>query len=293
MAWYFQIVTLSLAGAAAGAALVAVWGATTRGYWFWRALAVWACLAAMLPIRAYEPALVFAISLPLTVLAIRGVQWVQGRGIREESEGSQRSSVVRFGLSDLLLATALLGLTLAVLIHISRKIPERTLPPRTVGEIVIPAVALSAVASLCWFVTSGRRRRWAALGLVVLVPALGWAIWPRTHWLYLLDSDFGLYYALGDLFGPPWRGYYVTVLGLAEFAMLLMAALVAQSLATSSWRVSKAFAVALYVSLVAAGLAMGALYVPMLWLTPFPPRVGSPDNHYARIMEIAQRVEAL
>src|SRR5687768_340798 len=64
---HFHALCLILISTAVLQALIAIWAATSRGNWFLRALAVWAAITALLPIRAYQPALVFAISSPLIV----------------------------------------------------------------------------------------------------------------------------------------------------------------------------------------------------------------------------------
>src|SRR5437016_2237605 len=112
--------TLVLASAAAVASLGAIWVAESRVLWFWRALAVWACVAVMLPIRAYEPAMMFAVSVPLFVLMIRVIQWFSGHQPAGLLNIQSQIWRVRFSVRDALLGTALLGLTLAVALQIHR-----------------------------------------------------------------------------------------------------------------------------------------------------------------------------
>jgi hypothetical protein len=50
--------------------LVAIWAATSRQHWFWRALAVWAAIMLMIPIRAWEPAWLFGLSSPLIIAGL-------------------------------------------------------------------------------------------------------------------------------------------------------------------------------------------------------------------------------
>ena len=61
---------LILAATAAIQALIAIWAATSRRHWFLRVLVVWLAVMALVPIRAYEPALIFAFSSPLTALLL-------------------------------------------------------------------------------------------------------------------------------------------------------------------------------------------------------------------------------
>ncbi len=53
---------------AAGITILSVWAALSRRHWFLRAIVVAAAISALLPIRAYEPALLFMVSAPLTVV---------------------------------------------------------------------------------------------------------------------------------------------------------------------------------------------------------------------------------
>src|SRR4051812_27988110 len=72
---HFHAVCLAITSTAAIEALIAIWAATSRRHWFWRAMAVWAGIVVLLPIGAYHPALAFAISSPLTIALIRAIQF--------------------------------------------------------------------------------------------------------------------------------------------------------------------------------------------------------------------------
>src|SRR5438270_13692490 len=102
-----QVMTLVIAATAAACASVATWAAVSHRYWFWRVLAVWSCVALMIPIRAWEPALVLAIALPTIAVCIRSLQWLQHRRDAIAVNTFSAARVLRFGLRDLLLLTAL------------------------------------------------------------------------------------------------------------------------------------------------------------------------------------------
>jgi len=77
----FHAYCLVLASAAAIEAFVAVWAADSRRHWSCRGIAVWTAVMALAPIRAYEPALIFALSSPLTIVLILLQRMSRRRGI--------------------------------------------------------------------------------------------------------------------------------------------------------------------------------------------------------------------
>src|SRR4051812_3320852 len=97
---HFHAVCVIFAATAAIEALIAIWAATSRRHWFWRALAVWAAIMALVPVRAYGPAAVFAISSPLTAALVS----LQQR---------RSESWARFTIRDLSLFMVIVGLSLA------------------------------------------------------------------------------------------------------------------------------------------------------------------------------------
>src|SRR5690349_7129222 len=112
---HFHAVCLVLVSAAAIEALIAIWAATSRVHWFWRAVAVWAAITVLLPIRAYQPALLFAVTSPLTIVLILAI---------DARRAAWSARIFRFGLRDLLLATAVVGLVLASLLHLVPRLGE-------------------------------------------------------------------------------------------------------------------------------------------------------------------------
>lgn len=54
----------------AGLAVLAVWAGLSRRHWFLRALVVCLAIATLLPIRAYEPVLLFMLVVPLTAVTV-------------------------------------------------------------------------------------------------------------------------------------------------------------------------------------------------------------------------------
>lgn len=130
---HFHVLCLVLMSTAAIEGLIAIWAATSPRHWFWRAIAVWAGIAILLPIRAYQPAVVFGISSPLTISLIRGLM------IRRATLTGR----VRFGLRDVLLATALVGLALATLLHLLPRVGR--IP---IAELVLTVAGQTAISVL-------------------------------------------------------------------------------------------------------------------------------------------------
>src|SRR3954463_10296297 len=101
----FHLLTLSLIGVPAAQGLIALWAAASRRVWFLRALAVWGGIALLVPIRAYEPAVVLAIVSLAVVLLVQTSNWIANR-----RAGKFSAELLQFGLRDLLLFMLLVGL---------------------------------------------------------------------------------------------------------------------------------------------------------------------------------------
>src|SRR5262245_27501784 len=106
---HFHAVCLVFAVTAALQALVAIWAASSPQYWFCRAMAIWVTVMALVPVRAYEPALIFMISSPLTA----GLVMLQQR---------RSTSWARFTIRDLSLFMVIVGLSLAGVLHLASHI---------------------------------------------------------------------------------------------------------------------------------------------------------------------------
>src|SRR5688500_17040746 len=101
---FYTLVT----GVAAGYCLLAIWAAVGRGHWFARACVLLAALALLVPIRAYEPLILFAMTSALLIagwgVAVRVRTLRQKNSSTEPKPASSPTSRYRFRLADLLLA---------------------------------------------------------------------------------------------------------------------------------------------------------------------------------------------
>jgi hypothetical protein len=264
---HFHAVCFVFAATAAIEALVAIWAATSRRYWFWRALAVWVAVMLLVPVRAYEPAIIFAISSPLTA----GLVMLQQRR-------SERWS--RFSIRDLSLFMVIVGLSLAGVLHVASQIQRPIVANFALNAAALTAVSVGAAA--CVF--SNRRRLTGCL-LLVTIGGCACAI-------PMLGSPPEVADALSELGVGFHRSYFarsvcILVLAFGELAALILAVLVlAHSSRQGARRALAIFATSLALPLV-------ALYWQMLWLSPLLPPFSTAPNHYDQLLEIAQRVKLL
>ena len=286
-----QLVALAIFGTAALEMLVAVWAAVSRRHWFVRALAVWGAIALLVPIRAYEPALLFAISSPLVVAILCGWRVIAAR--RSPAQAASPNELphapMRFGVRDLFLLLALVGLSLAVLIEIVRHLRPINWPALAayVAVLVSLAIGFSAVAI-------GKRRRVAAAigGVGAIAGSMG-LIWISPDWLMIGHHFFEIMIAiLSGLFGQ--ANTVAQEAWTAELVLVLLAILLLLGLANQT-RIASVRTMAN--SLLAAAALLNLLffslvYWKLFWLTPLPPRLTIEPNHYPRIIAIAKEVAA-
>jgi hypothetical protein len=107
--------------------LVAIWAATSKAHWFWRALAVWSAVMLMVPIRAWELVWLFGTSSPLLIGGLWVGQWFAGKDRREATTAGEiraTKSVAakwRFSLRDLLALVLIIGLWLPGILETLRE----------------------------------------------------------------------------------------------------------------------------------------------------------------------------
>jgi hypothetical protein len=285
----YQLACVGIVGlTAAVASLLTIWAAFSRRHWFWRVLVVWGIGAAMLPIRAFEPALVLWLAIPFTCLILASIRRFQTS--HDNALPRLRKSLVQFRLLDAVLVTTIVGCLLASGLYFAREIMNRPnwqeIEP---AAIFYPALAFSVMTLLGWCTVHGPLPNLAATGLVIAIPSLTMLLWPEAHWLYELDSDLGGIFAGADNSDA----FVVTASGLIAFATVIISAMLLNSfrrrdnLAGRSSRFILTYGGALSL------MVLCAFYFAMLGRSPFPPTIVKRPNHYAEIMKIAERVKQL
>ena len=149
-------------GVAAGYCLLAIWVACGRGHWFARACVLLAALALLVPIRAFEPLILFGMT---SVLLIGG--WSAVRGLRASESVAEGATPAagsrwRFRLADLLLMCVIAG---GISWLVSELIARN--PVISYWRFAVAALMLAALSSLSVTVVHARRR-WISVPLLIL-----------------------------------------------------------------------------------------------------------------------------
>jgi hypothetical protein len=309
--------------------LVAIWAATSRRHWFWRALAVWGAIALMIPIRAWEAAWLFGASSPLIVVLVRAGRWINERILhRTELPDATPRGRYRFTLRDLLLLVLFVGLALPGILDVVRHYQPRNWLGWLASSVSI--AVLTAAACAC----ARTPRQWRHAGLLTAgLLELLVAVWldfsvlgaiaaaaglvayafafDRRHWLAMLGVVFIVPICAVAVFScgqwmrwpmasPPWpAGVWLLVtieaaLVAALTAMLWMARVAANREIRLAGRLIAGLAAAMLIALPL--VRVGGVYRRMLAATPLEIAVAkfkAPENNHDRIMEIARQVEAL
>jgi hypothetical protein len=142
--------------------LLALWAATSRLPWLLRVLVVWAPIALLLPIRAYEPALLLILSATWTIFLELGIQDF-GRWHERKWWFSPRW---KFRLADLLVVTLLV----ATLLGTAKQVIGG--PPRAYAPfpfVTLLASLIAAVTVLAYHAVMRPSRWQKALALTALI----------------------------------------------------------------------------------------------------------------------------
>ncbi|MGI8982038.1 MAG: hypothetical protein ACR2FY_22625 [Pirellulaceae bacterium] len=270
---------------AAAFCLAALSVGESRQHWFWRGLGVSGLLALLLPIRAFEPLLLFLIVAPLLAVASA---WQAGQQARLLQAASSAASRWRFGLSDLFQGLTLFGVGLGLWVAALQGEPFvlywRSLP--------IAALVLAIFAWRAWQVAANPRQwqNWLKLagGLLAIMIAESFLL---RDWMYT-----------SEIFGTTgirgWTGFprdvvmvpvlYIPFAGLLILGARLLRAMSSKKSANPArWRYAKVIACVL---LLVAGVPMTWLYIRMLGppLIPGPPV--SQGDVYRQLHELGTRI---
>jgi hypothetical protein len=271
---HFQAICFVLVSAAAIEALIAIWAATSRALWLWRALAVWGGIALLLPIRAYQPALVLVISSPLTIVLIWALR------PRADDALARTRPAFRFSVRDLLLTTAIVGVLLATGLQLLPRVGKIN-----VVEFPVMAAVQAFVPVFAWAFVTSRRRLWGG-ALVAAVITSACALYSLRRWL---AADWALIDALFERIDN-WGLIRVSVFAAGEYVLILLAVLSLASHAPHPLSGGKSLVRAAAAVLGAAWLVgLGLIYCQMLWLLPLPDEFSTGPTNYDRLLEICQR----
>lgn len=293
---HFQALCLILASTAAIQALIPIWAATSiRLPWFWRAFAVWAAITLLLPIRAYQPALVFAISSPLTIILIAMLKpRLSVTNLHPSDEplrgsllaDSQSPSAFRFSIRDLMLATGIVGLSLVSILHLVPRLGHVN-----ATEFALASVAQITIPLLVWQSRASTRPRLARVLLVVALLTFTAGSYFTRRWI---SSSWPL---LGVLFeGDPMRGVLAAWIASCELTLIFLFSIPLFSIQPPQQRHTPRPRWLQITCVVLARCwlaALAVMYCQMLWLLPLPPPFSTAPTHHRRLMEISQRIRGL
>jgi len=286
----FHLPIFALVGASAFQGLVALWAASSRVHWFWRALALWGAVVVLVPIRAYEPALMFAVSGPLTVGLVLAFGSIFNRGAsaNPEENPTDSNSSFRFALRDLFLLVLLVAL---IIVGLSAIRPGYEW--REMAAYVICGVIFAVIFSVTYACVAGRPWWLSAMLLAGAIAAAGLSMSAICG----SSPAARLWQPLGLMYGPQFSLDEAAVIALAyaelalvvgAFSWLFRSCQIAQRTAS---RAIACGSLAAFVPTLAVPLAL--LYWHMLRLAPLPPRFSTGTTHYERIVTVAHRLQSM
>ncbi|HEX5106006.1 MAG TPA: hypothetical protein VFV87_19440 [Pirellulaceae bacterium] len=168
----------TLLSVAAALCLLINWAAEGQRVRLARVLLAWTAIMALVPIRAYVPALVFAWVAAMTFLLVRMIQFLS----RERAAGESRwTGWQRYSLTDLMVLTLFAG----TLIGLAMRLPDS--PLALLGSAIV-ASCLAFLASLSYQVALSKRRAFLLVLLAATLVAL--AAPGRILWSLPLSRDF-------------------------------------------------------------------------------------------------------
>jgi hypothetical protein len=294
----WQWAALAIFGTAIMQVAAAVWVAGSRRHWFLRALVLWGAIALLVPIRAYEPALLFAICSPLTVAIVLAWQAAANRwrplarSEPGESPTAEPTAIVsptaatsrsrfHFRLLDLFLLMAIVGLWLAVVVASVRnvRVLEWSGPIRYLAAFTIAGIAAYGV------VFGERRRFWSYAAAAGATWAAVYLLWNSSDWLGMANVAEVLTLL------PKITNTFAMTSVVAMVAVSWFVIMLGRFARSGSRPLGRPLARGSLLLLAITTLPFwGILYWHMLGFIPLPPAIADEPNHYARILRIAEEV---
>lgn len=308
--------------------LVAIWAATSKRHWFWRALAVWAAVMLMVPIRAWEPAWLFGLSSPLIIGLLLIGRWLDHRWTAEPAScKSKTTGRWRFSLRDLLLFVLIAAIWLPGILEVVRHYQPKNWLGWLASSVSLAVLAATSYACArgprCWrdvgFLSAALIEvsiavwvEYPVFGIVAAIAGLtAYAIaFDRRHWLAMLlligavpacaaaICSAGKWMRWHPGMAPPMNIPEACIVECALVLALVLVILLARAASSRAvplyWRA--AAGATLSVVLIVGSLRVGPIYWRVLATTPpdvTPAQFKTPVNHYDRIFEIARLVAAL
>lgn len=282
--WLFvfsaHLFLLPLVAMAVFQSFIAIWAATSKQHWFWRALAVWAALALLVPIETWDAAWICAFSSVVIITVLLFLRLKKER-LRPSSEQEKPFPRMRFGLLDLFLLILLFGLALAALLPVVRHYRPSNYPGWLIGS-----VAMALLALLTFFSTVGGRQRLATGLLFIALPVQAVAVAAAGD----INSSASLIWPI------PLHEIVVKLLTGSLFVLLLRLTLrftLAEPTAITTSRLRHFRRIVAASVLLLAVLQLAFFYALLLQRAPRPAKFELANNHYDRIFAIVLRVQKI
>jgi hypothetical protein len=271
---------LIIAALCAVICLLGIWAGRSRAHWFVRVGAVLVVLALFVPMRAYEPLLLFAITVCILVAGWRiAHSWSAASTRQKQTDLGTAKRNFQFSVRDLLLAMVVIG----AIIWMASRIVDEGLWVRHWWNLPVAALLLAAVSSVA-FALVGARRRWPST--LVLVALIGTA---AAVDLWVLDNF------MDTPWGTP-QTFAVCTLDYAYLAILCLVMSSFLSAGGSSWQPSvkrncaRGLGVTFGLTLL---VVFGTVYWQMLDLGVVIPQSPTGKNVYPRVLELGHELRRI
>lgn len=269
---------LPLVGMAALQSFAAIWAATSNRHWFWRGLALWAAIALLVPIEAWDPAWISCLSSALTVGTLRVLRPSHPTAATKRGPFRSGTSGLRFTLSSLFLLILLISLWLITLMPI-----VKNYRPNNWWGWLVGSIAQAIIALLTYHSLKGPRPKLSFIGLVLSIPLLAALVVAAGD----LNWSLGWYWpSAGEIASKAATGVVFAAI-LALLLIFFSPTNLPATRARLAWRGLAA------TFLMLLGINIATIYGLLLRRTPPPAKYEQPANNYTRISEIVARIAVI